>query len=1161
MRRTRLFSAALLSLAWLAGGTALAHDGDHSYTNGICTIEGCTDKYQAPALVDGWYELTNAGNVEWIGDYVQNTAVDPKVKMMNDIDFTGVEHTMIGRSDARKFNGIFDGQGHRITNLTLENVTEDANSVLGFFAWVRGGSTIKNLIMDSSCSFHGYKRVSAFVGVTQVNNGGAVNILNCVNEATVTANDNPAGAFVGCRNPKNNDTPQIIIDGCVNKGTITAKSETAAFVGWANRENDKVGWANHIVRNSYNFGTINNIDGDKRGFFRSGNISIENSYDFGSNKANNKQNVSFDWTTDDPVASGELAFHLNQVAGAQVLYQTLGTGADDAYPVPFSTSGQVYAHGNYRCDGVALPGTTYNNVASGAPNIPPHNYSANGICQNEGCTAPYQEPATDGDGYMLLANVGNVEWFSNLVATSNGSHVAKVKLTADIDFENVENLHRPIGPTTGSKFKGEFDGQGHRIMNMIINRPTEEGQGFFGWLQGNSNTTIRNLIIDSSCSITGSNKCGGLAGASQNKSDVAVITIENVVNEANVTVSGQDVAGIVGGELGDKATYYVHNVVNTGTITSTHQYPYAGALFCYQERGTVKNFLNLGTIVGHDGGNIGRFSGTWINVVDLSDTGNKTQAVVEGLTTADIASGKLAYYMNTVAEETAFYQNIGTDDYPVPFEKAGAVVYRNGEERCDGADNENTVYSNTEGTIVTGSHDYNATTGLCDLCEMPNPDFKSLTDGFYVLDNVIDMKWFAAMVHYIDPAINGKLTADLDFESGNCRIGTDTKAYRGTFQGGDHVISNFVVDNNETFQGLFGYVTGGADISGLVFDNTCSIRCNARGAMIGGAKDGGTVKLTRLGNEGNVTTTNENAAGIIGTDMLGACVLQIDQCYSTGTIVGGKESAQIAGWTGSNSLISNSWSCAEVTGVQSGREFSRYGGDNHDGQYVNCFTTYHETNGGLTYDTSAEDFVSGKVTYTICNNAGNAIFGQTIGTDATPTFFGPKVSYVGDAGYATMYDTTTGYTLNGDIKAYAAVLNSTWLALTEVENVPQSTPVVLKGTYYNKVAADLPAINVANDLKGTDAATEADGTMYILANGDEGIGFYKAEGTIPAGKAYFQSANTVKAFFFSGDDATGIEETLSDSPLKDENIFNIAGQRLQKKQKGINIINGKKVLF
>ena len=36
-------------------------------------------------------------------------------------------------------------------------------------------------------------------------------------------------------------------------------------------------------------------------------------------------------------------------------------------------------------------------------------------------------------------------------------------------------------------------------------------------------------------------------------------------------------------------------------------------------------------------------------------------------------------------------------------------------------------------------------------------------------------------------------------------------------------------------------------------------------------------------------------------------------------------------------------------------------------------------------------------------------------------------------------------------------------------------------------------------------------------------------------------------------------ETLSDSPLKGEDIYNLAGQRLQKMQKGINIMNGKKI--
>ena len=106
----------------------------------------------------------------------------------------------------------------------------------------------------------------------------------------------------------------------------------------------------------------------------------------------------------------------------------------------------------------------------------------------------------------------------------------------------------------------------------------------------------------------------------------------------------------------------------------------------------------------------------------------------------------------------------------------------------------------------------------------------------------------------------------------------------------------------------------------------------------------------------------------------------------------------------------------------------------------------------------------------------------------------------------------------------------------------------------------MPAINIANDLKGTDADTAADGTMYILANGADGVGFYKAEGTIPAGKAYFQSTSGVKAFFFDGDDATGISGVDANLNANDA-IYNIAGQRIQKMQKGINIINGKKVLF
>ena len=79
------------------------------------------------------------------------------------------------------------------------------------------------------------------------------------------------------------------------------------------------------------------------------------------------------------------------------------------------------------------------------------------------------------------------------------------------------------------------------------------------------------------------------------------------------------------------------------------------------------------------------------------------------------------------------------------------------------------------------------------------------------------------------------------------------------------------------------------------------------------------------------------------------------------------------------------------------------------------------------------------------------------------------------------------------------------------------------------------------------------------------MGFYKATtGIIKAGKAYLEpgDASGIKAFYFDGDDATSIKDLndLNDSNDSKGLIYNLAGQRLQKMQKGINIVNGKKIL-
>ena len=88
--------------------------------------------------------------------------------------------------------------------------------------------------------------------------------------------------------------------------------------------------------------------------------------------------------------------------------------------------------------------------------------------------------------------------------------------------------------------------------------------------------------------------------------------------------------------------------------------------------------------------------------------------------------------------------------------------------------------------------------------------------------------------------------------------------------------------------------------------------------------------------------------------------------------------------------------------------------------------------------------------------------------------------------------------------------------------------------------------------------------MYVLAKPEgKEVGFYQAmEGTtIPAGKAYFKAATPgVKAFFFAGEDATAIDNVNANVNDNNAAIYNMAGQKLSKLQKGINIVNGKKIL-
>jgi len=55
-------------------------------------------------------------------------------------------------------------------------------------------------------------------------------------------------------------------------------------------------------------------------------------------------------------------------------------------------------------------------------------------------------------------------------------------------------------------------------------------------------------------------------------------------------------------------------------------------------------------------------------------------------------------------------------------------------------------------------------------------------------------------------------------------------------------------------------------------------------------------------------------------------------------------------------------------------------------------------------------------------------------------------------------------------------------------------------------------------------------------------------------------SNNAKAFTFVFESVDGIKTVEHVSAEQAAEIFNLAGQRLQKAQRGVNIINGKKVL-
>lgn len=195
---------------------------------------------------------------------------------------------------------------------------------------------------------------------------------------------------------------------------------------------------------------------------------------------------------------------------------------------------------------------------------------------------------TETDPYQIGTAEG-LKWFRDKVnsATKTADTQICAELTKDIDLSG--EAWTPIG--IGGAFyagtppySGTFDGKGHTIKNLSIDRSAHY-VGLFGYVYGG---TIRNLTV--SGSVKGSEHTGGIAGAANGG------TFENCANQC--AVQGGTTGGIIGFAI-EEETLIVRDCYNVGSITTTTGNSVGGIIGqCINTSGTIRNCYNAGTVTG-----------------------------------------------------------------------------------------------------------------------------------------------------------------------------------------------------------------------------------------------------------------------------------------------------------------------------------------------------------------------------------------------------------------------------------------------------------------------------------------------------------------------------------------------------------------------------------
>ena len=765
-------------------------------------------------------------------------------KLTQDVDLGG-EIVMLG-SVSYPYSGTFDGNGH-----TLKfNWNAGKDNQIAPFYYVEN-ATIKNLRTQGKITSKGYS-LSGMVRVAL----GTTTISGCISDVDITGgnggwNDSQAAGMVQAVA----DGASVTITDCLVKGSITDNADEdyrrmAGFVfyngGTYTLTRCLYVGKNNAPNDSYTFGTEKGIS-----------ATFTDCYYFNPcGKAQGKQ------VTAERLKSGEMAKLLQGDRTENVWGQTLGTDLEplpttDAtkrvYEVKFVYNGEVKAtrYANYDGNVGTLPtpqeilGVAYNTANTYKLVFADDFYAEYPI---------YADRTVAVD--VIVNNMCEIatkeDWKKFGYFVRSGEGKLNARLTADIDLGG--DILKIGSESTG--YSGTFDGQGHTITvdwngngggyialfpkvtdatikNLrVTGKMTSDHEPLSVFtLEAGGNTTFSGCVSD--VKITNGDKndtycAAGMVRAAYSKGK---ITFKDciVAGDLNGTTdnSRQGMGGFVCGQA-DDATCTFDNCLYTGTNNSKGGYTFA-------PNPTLNNCYYLNAF-----------------------------ANVQGtpITAEQLASGEVAHLLQGTRTENVWGQTLGTDLEPLPTTDATKRVYEvkfvyNGEVKA-------TRYANNgqgiHGTLPTAEEllgagynpkltyalnfgDFTATTPVT---ADKTVDVGVDVSGIFPIATKDDWKEFCGVVNNGVTAVDAKLTADVNLGTEVVRVGDDYNQYGGTFDGQGHTLS---------------------------FDWT-SQGCPAPFDFV----DGATIKNLRT--KGKITTSGGEASGLLGnaygTTTISNCVSDVE---------------------------------------------------------------------------------------------------------------------------------------------------------------------------------------------------------------------------------------------------------------------------------------------